>query len=285
MKVVPADGYGAQALSTCFSAAFEGYIAGSMVMAAADLTRFLDRQGADLGLSRCVVDDDGELLGLCFVGAFDGRRRIGGMGMLPRARGSGAAGLLLRRVIGEARSAGCSALELEVFAQNTPAVRLYRSHGFVEIAPLWGYERVAGAPVAAGTVPKRIGRRRAGGWLLARGRADLPYQVSGHALAHADPSATLWRIGRAVMLFSEVAPGRLMIGLLNDLDPAQHDASRLLAALIEAHPGHTIKVPQLMRDEVAGAALRAMGFVPMALHQLQMRLALDDVPGSRLSPG
>ncbi|HEY0857902.1 MAG TPA: GNAT family N-acetyltransferase, partial [Albitalea sp.] len=198
----------------------------------------------------------------------------GGMGLLPRARGTGAAGLLLRRVIDDARTDGLEAVELEVFAQNTPAVRLYRAHGFAELAPLWGFERAPGAAASAGVAPRRITPHRASRWLQARGHPDLPYQVSGHALAHADPASVLWRSGRALMQFAEVAPQRLSIGLLNDLDPAQHDARHLLAALIDAHPAHAVRVPQLMRDDVAGAALRALGFLPLPLHQLQMRLPL-----------
>lgn len=274
MKIVPASGFGAGALAACFSAAFDGYLAGSIVMDAATLPRFIARQGADLSLSRCVVDSTGALAGLCFVGEFARRRRIGGMGVVAGARGTGAAGLLLRQVIDEARTDGLDAVELEVFARNEPAVRLYRAHGFAELAPLWGFERAPGAAPPAEVAPKRIAARRAGRWLRARGHPDLPYQVSGHALVHADPASTLWRIGRGLIQFAELAPQRLSIGLLNDLDPAQHDARRLLGALIAAHPAHTLRVPQLMRDDVAGAALRAMGFQPLPLHQLQMRSAL-----------
>lgn len=274
MKVVVAADHSLQALAACFTAAFDGYIAGSFVLDAATLPRFLLRQGADLALSRCVADDAGELLGVCFVADFAGRRRIGGMGVVPKARGTGAARLLLARVIDDARAAGRDTLELEVVLENTPAVRLYRAHGFVDGAPLWGYSRAPGAPVAAEEVPKRIGMRRASRWLLGRGLPDLPYQVSGHALATPDPAPTLWRIGRAMILFVETAPKELLIAILNDLDPRQHDARRLLAAVIAAYPAHSIVVPPLMRAEVATAAFEAMGFVPSPLHQLQMRLAL-----------
>jgi GNAT superfamily N-acetyltransferase len=274
VKIVPASGFGADALAACFTAAFDGYLAGSIAMDAATLPRFVARQGADLGLSRCVVDDAGTLAGLCFVGEFARRRRVGGMGVPAHARGTGAAGLLLRQVIDDARADGLDAVELEVFAQNEPAVRLYRAHGFAELAPLWGFERAPGAAGPAEVAPKRIAARCAGRWLRARGHPDLPYQVSGHALAHADAASTLWRIGRGLVQFAEVAPQRLSIGLLNDLAPDQHDARRLLGALIAAHPAHTLRVPQLIRDDVAGAAFRAMGFQPLPLHQLQMRLAL-----------
>jgi len=274
LEIVPASSFSDEALAACFTAAFDGYIAGSFVMDAAALPRFLARQGADRALGRCVVRD-GELLGLAFVGQYAHRRRVGGMGLRPQARGSGASRLLLQQVIDEARAAGLEAVELEVFAQNTAAVKLYRAMGFVDGPALWGFNREPGAPlVAPPALPRVVEMRAAADWLLAHGPADLPYQVSGHALRHADPGGIAWRFGQALLLFSEAAEGRLSLPLLVDADPAQGDAARLLAALIESHPAHTIRVPQLMRDDVAGRALREAGFVPLELNQIQMRLPL-----------
>jgi len=274
LEIVPASSFSDEALAACFTAAFDGYIAGSFAMNAAALPRFLARQGADRALGRCVVRG-GELLGLAFVGQYASRRRVGGMGLAAQARGSGASRLLLQRVIDEARAAGLDAVELEVFAQNMPALKLYRAMGFIDGPPLWGFSREPGAPlVAAPAVPRVVDTRAAADWLLAHGPADLPYQVSGHALRHADPGGTAWRFGQALLLFSEAAEGRLSLPLLVDADPAQRDAARLLATLIESHPAHTIRVPQLMRDDVAGRALREAGFVPLELNQIQMHLPL-----------
>lgn len=279
MRIVATADFDMAALAACFTAAFDGYLAGSFVMDEAALPRFLARQGADPALGRCVVDDAGALLGLCFVGEFAGRRRVGGMGLLPGARGTGAARRLLREVVGEAREAGCDAVELEVFAQNEPALRLYRSEGFVELAPLWGFERAPGPTATAeedGIEPVPMRVDQAARWLIASGHPDLPYQVSGHALANADPAATtLWRIGQALMQFAETAPDRLSVGLLNDLDVHQLDAQRLLRTLATRHPSHTIRAPQLMRDDVAGQAFRQQGFEQLPLHQLQMRKVLS----------
>ena len=54
-----------------------------------------------------------------------------------------------------------------------------------------------------------------------------------------------------------------------------HDARRLLCSLIARHPAHAIHVPQLMRDDVAGVALREAGFETLPLHQMQMRWTPD----------
>jgi hypothetical protein len=89
-----------------------------------------------------------------------------------------------------------------------------------------------------------------------------------------DPGVTLWQSGGALLVFSVASAELLTIPLLFDADPAQHDAAALLDTLLGAHPQHRIRVPQLMRDDVAGRALRGAGFAPLPLHQLQMRLPL-----------
>jgi GNAT superfamily N-acetyltransferase len=286
IDIVPAAEFEAQALAACFTDAFEGYLAGTIVLTGAALPGFLRRQGADLALSRC-VSVDGRLAGLAFVGEFDGRRRVGGMGVRHEARGTGASRRLLERVIDDARAAGMHAVELEVFAQNTPALRLYRALGFGEIAALWGFTR---EPATEGREDERYAYDLAEGdareplaltlddaadWLLAHGPRDLPYQASGHALRRTDPATRVWRLGQALMAALEVPDGPLIVPLLVDADPAQADARRLLAHLARRWPAHRVRVPQLMRDDVAAQAFRAAGFAALPLHQLHMRLALD----------
>lgn len=280
MNVVPAAGFSHDALAECFTLSFDGYIAGSMKLDAAMLPRFLARQGADLALSRCVTID-GVLMGLGFIGAYAGRRRVGGMGVRPEARGTGAARMLMARLIDDAKAAGADALELEVFSQNLRAVRLYRSLGFAEGVALRGFSREAGAPVPQlpallreGAPPQPVSLADAAEWLMAHGRADLPYQASAHALRHVDASARAWRLGSALLVFSVGGPELVTIQVLFDADPRQLDAQRLLAALVQAHASHAMRVPQLMREDCAGQALRNTGFKPLDLHQIQMRLAL-----------
>lgn len=53
-----------------------------------------------------------------------------GMGLLPACRGQGLGTRLLERAIADARALGYEKIELEVFATNTPAIRLYENQGF-----------------------------------------------------------------------------------------------------------------------------------------------------------
>jgi len=276
LQVVPAEAFDAQALATCFTAAFDGYLAGSFVMDAASMPRFLRRQGADLALSRAVMRD-GALAGIAFIGAYAGRRRVCAMGLRAEARGTGASRALLRQVIDDARDADAASLELEVFVQNKAAVRLYRSAGFIDGPALWGFSRAAGGDdvvEAASEAPEVVSLEEAAGWLMAFGPEDLPYQVSAYALRQGDVTLQPWRLGEALLVFSEAPDKRLVIAVLVDADPAQADALRLLRSLIARHPGHAMQVPQLMRDDVAARALRAAGFEVLPLHQMQMRLPL-----------
>jgi ribosomal protein S18 acetylase RimI-like enzyme len=54
-----------------------------------------------------------------------------GMGVRSEYRGRGLGTALLRAAIEVAREKGLERIELEVFASNTPAIELYRKHGFV----------------------------------------------------------------------------------------------------------------------------------------------------------
>jgi ribosomal protein S18 acetylase RimI-like enzyme len=281
LQIARATEWPYDALAECFTAAFEGYIAGSITLSALTLPRFLERQGADLSLSRCVVSH-GELVGICFIGQYAQRRRIGGMGLRPQARGTGASRQLLSHVIDEARRDGMAAVELEVFVQNAPAVALYRSAGFVDGPALWGF---SGEPFLRveheherqreqAASPDIVTASQAADWLLTHGRDDLPYQASGHALHHADPAAIFWRLGQALMVFSEPANQQFIVPLLFDADLVQQDAQRLLDVLLQRHPRHSVRVPQLMRDDCAAQAFRRAGFTPLPIHQVQMRLAL-----------
>ncbi|MEZ5925345.1 MAG: GNAT family N-acetyltransferase [Hyphomicrobiaceae bacterium] len=58
-------------------------------------------------------------------------RGVLGMGLLADYRGKGIGTALLGRAIAHARRIGFVRVELQVYADNTPAIGLYRKHGFV----------------------------------------------------------------------------------------------------------------------------------------------------------
>ena len=88
------------------------------------------------GVHMVAVDADGEVAGWCDIMRHErpGSEHCGrmGMGLLPAFRGRGLGEALLRAVLDAARAKGIERAELEVYASNTAALRLYWRVGFVE---------------------------------------------------------------------------------------------------------------------------------------------------------
>jgi ribosomal protein S18 acetylase RimI-like enzyme len=78
--------------------------------------------------------DGGRVIGWCDVmpGSIEGLTHCGrlGMGLLSEYRGQGTGKRLVAAVIQAAREKGLEKIELEVFASNAAAIRLYESAGF-----------------------------------------------------------------------------------------------------------------------------------------------------------
>ena len=82
-----------------------------------------------------VVRSAGRVVGWCDVQrhSFEGFRHGGvlGVGLLPAWRAQGVGAVLLARTLEAAEAAGMTRVELEVFASNTRAIRLFEGVGFV----------------------------------------------------------------------------------------------------------------------------------------------------------
>ena len=91
----------------------------------------------------------------------------------------------------------------------------------------------------------------------------------------------LWRVvagGAVVGLalgFAGNGEGRALLelprrGWHSLVAPREADARALVQALVAVHPQRRLRVPQLQRDDLGGAALLALGAVPQPLHQQWM---------------
>lgn len=101
-----------------------------------------EREAIGFALSRLVLDE-AEVLSVA---------------VLPRARGRGVGGLLLRHHLSRLAGRGARAVVLEVAADNAPAIRLYRAAGFEESGrrPAY-YARRGGPPMAALLMRRDLG--------------------------------------------------------------------------------------------------------------------------------
>lgn len=282
-SLVPTDQLAPEALHAAFVRAFADYLIGPFNLALDQWPGFVLRQGVDLGLGRAAVSAEGDVLAFALVAPRPAlqRWRLGTMGAVPEARGSGAAVQLLldfvQRGHDEKLRAGLKALELEVFVQNERAARLYRRHGFVERHALHGYQRVADAGEAR-LPPAELActQAEALAWLReAEGTiVDLPLQVCADVVGVLTVPWTAWRLGSAQLVFTGDVETGVIVRSLIDRNAAQQDAESLVQALLAAHPGAKVGVPQLQRSDLGGEALQRCGFTTEALHQALMRLDL-----------
>ena len=191
------------------------------------------------------------------------------MGALPAARGTGAAPALLDDFIARARAEGLPHVELECFAENERALRLYRGRGFPgdRRAPMAGSgtegaaaraDAGAAAPATCAAVDARARARVAGRRQPAHRVAAVPQWRPLHGRRQVRP-LTFWRCGNAQIAFSVLEGTPTHIHSLIDLDPALRDAEVLAHAVAAAHPDAF--APPILRDDFGGEALRRAGFV------------------------
>lgn len=283
---VPAGDVPAADLHAAFAAAFADYLHGPFDLSFEQWPAFTARQCVDLAASR-VARLGGAIHAFALVAPRPERRswRLATMGAVPAARGSGAAAALLDDFIARARAAGQAEVELECFAQNERAVRLYRGRGFEPVHELHGYSGAPGELRGDGAQHpvESVTLEDAFAWLEAAGPrlGGLPLQVTPACLRALPVALRAWRSGRAQLIAAETAPGRLSIQSLVDEDAAQRSAQGLAAHLIAQFPGHAIDVPQLQREDLGGQALERAGLRRLPLHQLLMRrrLSLPSGPG------
>lgn len=276
-SLVPTDQISPEVLHAAFSRAFSDYVAGPFALTLDQWAGFLLRQGVDLALGRGAVDAvSGAVHAFALVAPRPriARWRLASMGAVPESRGSGAAAALIEDFVHRGQVVGLRAVELEVFAQNDRAVRLYRRHGFVERHPLEGWQRQT---EAVETVPPPAEFAQAPQQVLAwlaeaeRSITDLPLQVSAPIVATLPAPWMAWQHGSAQLVFSGDLEAGLIVRSLIDCDPAQRDAEVLVSTLAAAYPGTKIHVPALQRPDLGGEALQHCGFERETLSQWIMR--------------
>lgn len=274
LTIKPAAELSVAALAILFNRAFAGYIGGTVNLDRDALLTMLTRDNTDLLLSRLVLRDD-EPLGFIFIARQGWTSRVAAMGVVPEAKGQGVGKWFLTQVIEEARARGEQAVVLEAFEQNTPAVELYKRVGFTIVRRLMGYDAstIDGLAHSALTAIDPFEMAKI---VLQHGASDLPWQVSGTAVARAGAPNHTYQLGHAYALISNPEAETIAIRTLIVESAFRRlgESTRLIRALAAQFPNKKWTVPQICPEEYGCAYSTTLGFVPKSLNQVQMHLTL-----------
>lgn len=278
--LVSADTVAPNDLHAAFVAAFSDYVTGPVALPFERWPATVARQVVDLAASRVAVRDGAVLAFGLVAPRPQGRRwRLAAMGATPEARGCGAAPVLLDDFVARAAAAAQLAVELECFVANERAQRLYRSREFAARHELFGYDLAEGAEILApvGTPPREVDRATGFAWLDAAEErlGELPLQVTRPSLAATARPLRFWQRGTAQVVWSDTGEGALQVHSLIDDSAQQADGEVLVAAMRATRPGAAVSVAALQREDLGGAALRRLGFLPQRFHQVLMVRSLD----------
>lgn len=266
------DEAGWEAAADAFNRCYEGYLIPIRMEAAAMAARFA-AEDIDAAAS-WIVTADGGPAALAFTARRGDSSRLAAFGVAPEWRRKGLARSTLDRVIDEARFRRDRSMELEVFAHNAPAVRLYEKAGFVGVDRLLGFDKAA----TAGNPPPSPLRRLHVAPLAAlaldpHDAASLPWQLRPETLRRLPPPWQLLHDGEdafAVADLSNEAAVPLRLLYSGPGSRSQGRARRLLGAIEQAAAGRPIRVAQLVPSMFLDLAL-SLGFTPLETMQLRMR--------------
>jgi GNAT superfamily N-acetyltransferase len=273
-EIVPAHDLSLGEQARIINDAFAGYVGGWTDMNAETFARFIYLQGTDLFYSR-FIRADGELVGFCYFSRTADVPRCTGMGIVPAARGSGAAGYLLDRVLEEAKERGDRAMILEVIQQNPRAHALYRGRGFAEIDQLLGWRRAADLPLPGGEWPhvEEIDVLEALRTPNAQEYPQLPWQVTRHCAAKL-PVARAYRAGEVCLLLGDPAatPWRVQAFFSGSPNEWRWEQLRdLLGAVISQFPQVEFFANSVFPAEFGDRIFAPLGFVQEPISQFLMR--------------
>jgi hypothetical protein len=274
VTIVEAARVAPAALREAFNEAFSDYLLKFPILDLDGWRAFVGRQGIDIELSKVAVSGDTVIAFAMITPRPLQRTRIAVMGARIAARGTGAAPRLLDDAVTSSLARRDRWIELEAFAQNERAVRLYRSRGFEVDADLIGFVAPPSQGLAQDEAVRDVSREEAATWARALDQdhpALLPWQVGGEAVLAALGSPRAWRIGEALLVFTELNADTINMSTLLDRGADQRDAVRLIGAVRHRYPRALLKAPQIHRADGAARAFEAAGWTREPLYQHLMR--------------
>ena len=280
----PAALHALDEMAAIFSRGYEGYY----TPVAMDAPAFLDMvrtSDIDLAASR-VGSLAGRPVAFALLGVRGTRGWIGGMGVVPEARGAGYGRAVMDAVLEPARALGLEQVDLEVLEQNAFAIGIYEALGFTDRRRLEVLTRLP-APLPPGpessgrATPDEVVTLDLGECLAlyprlhperAPWQRDLPTLVHGAGrLAAAGVRAGH---GIACYVIYRAVGGRLNLGdLAREAACPAATLARTLREIIAAHPEAMLTLLNLPADDSAGEILRDLG-ATVKFRQREMTRAL-----------
>ena len=260
---------------------FEGYLAGPVNVTARAYESRFRAEDLDPFASRVYLRDD-EPAAVLLVSRRGWTSRIAAMGVTPEMRRRGLGRRAMQEAIREAAERGDRSITLEVFEQNTVAVRLYTGLGFRSRRKLYGY-RCEGGEAQSRTPdtlseidPLHLAR------VVAReGEPDLPWMLESETLSSATAPVRAYHLDHhAYALISDPNAETLTLRALvvPREDRRKRWGTRLMNALEARFPGHAWTVPAVVPEGPTHEFLTEFGWKRDSLNQLEMSLGLP--PGS-----
>ncbi len=280
-QLVPADAVSGESLRGAVNGAFADHFPAVPAISLAGWPAFLRDRGVDLPLSTLLVRA-GEVHAFALLTPRPQKRtRIALFGTVPGQRRSGLAAQLLDAVLARANVRRETSVELEVVAQNHPAMKACWARGFKPLGRLFGFsskghERVRTTGGPEEPVVTRVSWQEATEWLRdldALDAAELPWPVSAPALP-ARRSVQAWQCERAQLVFETVAGVRVAVRSLVDRDPDQRGAAQLLSTLREHYPDATFSTLPVFRQDGAARAFEANGWKRLTHYQWWLHWSL-----------
>jgi len=201
--------------------------------------------------------------------------RLAAMGVIREMQGQGVGKWLLRRLIAAAEAAGQRRMELEVITANAAGVALYERCGFRVMRRLHSHRLPQDAPHTseAAAVPQEIDIHRYALAIIEHGLPQLPWQISGEAVAHVGPPNRAYALQEAAVLVTNPAAAQIVVRgiVVPTAVRRQGRARRLMQALLSRHADKRWSIPAVCPEEL-DPFWQTLGFVHDELRQYQMEL-------------
>ncbi len=282
IEFVPASRFEPVRLAELFTRGYEGYYVPMTLTAEAyaDMVRWFD---LDLEASRVALAG-GVPVGIVQLGVRGSRGWIGGMGVVPEARGRGLGRALMDEAERSARALGLRTVDLEVLVQNVQAIPIYEACGYRHTRRLLVLER-APAPLAAEAAAERPALDEVFERWDALHAVPAPWQRGRETVERLRDVLEAFGVRERGRLVASVLVARrparsnvIALGFEAGADPGALD--RAIAAAVAAHADRPQMLLNLPAGQAGEAALRRAGF-ESHLEQFEMELALGPAPRVR----